>query len=139
MGHTARKTIVCVIGTRPEAIKMAPVIQAFHETPWARCRVLLTGQHREMVDQALTFFGIEPHIDLDVMRLKLPLDRLASHLVKTLSSTLASERPDMVLAQGDTTTVVATAIASFRQNLPVWACGSRTSHTTSFRSISRGS
>jgi UDP-N-acetylglucosamine 2-epimerase (non-hydrolysing) len=112
------RKIVCVIGTRPEAIKMAPVIRALEETPWARCRVLLTGQHREMVDQALKFFGIEPHIDLDVMRLKLPLDRLAMHLVKTISATLASERPDMVLAQGDTTTVVAAAIASFRQNLP---------------------
>jgi UDP-N-acetylglucosamine 2-epimerase (non-hydrolysing) len=112
------RKIACVIGTRPEAIKMAPVIQAFHETPWARCRVLLTGQHREMVDQALTFFGIEPHIDLDVMRLNLPLDRLASHLVNTLSCTLASEQPDMVLAQGDTSTVVATAIASFHQNRP---------------------
>jgi UDP-N-acetylglucosamine 2-epimerase (non-hydrolysing) len=112
------RKIVCVIGTRPEAIKMAPVIQAFQEAPWARCRVLLTGQHREMVDQALTFFGIEPHIDLDVMRLKLPLDRLTSHLVKKLSATLAAERPDMVLAQGDTTTVVATAFASFHQNLP---------------------
>jgi UDP-N-acetylglucosamine 2-epimerase (non-hydrolysing) len=118
MGHMTQKTIVCVVGTRPEAIKMAPVIQAFHQTAWARCRVLLTGQHREMVDQALTFFGIEPHIDLDVMRLKLPVDRLASHLVKTLTSSLASERPDMVLAQGDTTTVVAAAIASFHQNLP---------------------
>jgi UDP-N-acetylglucosamine 2-epimerase (non-hydrolysing) len=118
MEHVARKTIVCVVGTRPEAIKMAPVIQALHEAPWARCRVLLTGQHREMLDQALTFFGIEPHVDLDVMRLKLPLDRLAAYLVKTLSSTLASEQPDMVLAQGDTTTVVATAIAAFLQNLP---------------------
>ena len=118
MGQMARKTIVCVVGTRPEAIKMAPVIKALHETPWARCRVLLTGQHRAMVDQSLTFFGIKPHIDLDVMRLKLPLDRLASHLVNELASTLASEQPDMVLAQGDTTTVVATAIAAFHRNLP---------------------
>ena len=113
----AQKKIVCVIGTRPEAIKMAPVIRALEETPSARCRILLTGQHREMVDQALTFFGIEPHIDLDVMPLQLPFEQLASHLVTTLSSALASERPDMVLAQGDTTTVVATAIASFRQKL----------------------
>lgn len=97
---------------------MAPVIQALHETPWARCRVLLTGQHREMVDQALAFFGIEPDVDFDVMRLKLPLDRMASHLVKALSSTIASEQPDMVLAQGDTTTVVAAAIAAFLQNVP---------------------
>ena len=118
MGLTSPKTIVCAIGTRPEAIKMAPVIQAFQETPRARCRVLLTGQHRELVDEALTFFGVEPHIDLDVMRLKLPIDRLASHLVRALSSTLASERPDMVPAQGDTTSVVATAIASIHRNLP---------------------
>ncbi len=113
-----RKTIVCAIGTRPEAIKMAPVIEAFRRTTWARCRVVVTGQHRELVDDALTFFGIEPNIDLDVMRLKLPLDRLASYLVKALSRTLATERPDMVLAQGDTTTVVATALASFQQNIP---------------------
>jgi UDP-N-acetylglucosamine 2-epimerase (non-hydrolysing) len=112
------RNILCVIGTRPEAIKMAPLIQVLEEAPWALCRVLITGQHREMVDQSLAFFGIEPHIDLDVMRLKLPFDRLASHLVKTLSATLSSERPDMVLAQGDTATVVAAAIASFRQNLP---------------------
>jgi UDP-N-acetylglucosamine 2-epimerase (non-hydrolysing) len=118
MGHTMRKTIVCAIGTRPEAIKMAPVIHAFRETPWARCRVLLTGQHRELVDDVLSFFAIEPDLDLDVMRLNLPIDRLASQLVKFISSTLATERPDMVLAQGDTTTVVATAIAAFQRNLP---------------------
>jgi UDP-N-acetylglucosamine 2-epimerase (non-hydrolysing) len=118
MGLTSPKTVVCAIGTRPEAIKMAPVIQALQETSWARCRVLLTGQHRALVDEALTFFEIEPHIDLDVMRLELPLDRLASHFVRALSSTLASERPDLVLAQGDTTTVVATALASFHRNLP---------------------
>jgi UDP-N-acetylglucosamine 2-epimerase (non-hydrolysing) len=118
MGQTVRKTIVCVIGTRPEAIKMAPVIKAFRRSAWARCRVVLTGQHRELVDDALTFFGIEPNIDLDVMRSMLPLDHLASRLVQALSRTLASERADMVLAQGDTTTVVASAMASFQQKIP---------------------
>jgi UDP-N-acetylglucosamine 2-epimerase (non-hydrolysing) len=114
----ALKTVVCVIGTRPEAIKMAPVIKAFQEESRARCRVVLTGQHRELVDEALTFFGIAPHIDLDVMRLNLPLGRLASHLADELASTFDSERPDMVLAQGDTTTVVASAVAAFHRNLP---------------------
>src|SRR5580693_4935892 len=102
MGLVPQKTIVCVIGTRPEAIKMAPVIKALEARHWARCRVLLTGQHREMVDELLPFFGIEPHIDLDVMRLNLPLDRLAGHLLGDIAKALGQERPAMVLAQGDT-------------------------------------
>ena len=111
------KTIVCVIGTRPEAIKMAPVIRALSAMPRVRCRVLLTGQHRELVDELLPFFRIEPHIDLDAMRLNLSLDRLAAHLVGAISEALGQERPDMVLAQGDTTSVVATALACTRKNI----------------------
>ncbi len=117
MGLAPQKTIVCVIGTRPEAIKMAPVIKALEARPWARCRVLLTGQHRELVDELLPFFEIEPHIDLDVMRLNLPLNRLAAHLVGAIAEVLGEERPDMVLAQGDTTTVVATALACSRRDV----------------------
>jgi UDP-N-acetylglucosamine 2-epimerase (non-hydrolysing) len=113
-----QKTIVCVIGTRPEAIKMAPVIKALETRRWARCRVLLTGQHRELVDELLPFFGIEPHIDLDVMRLNLPLDRLAGHLLGDIAKALGQQRPEMVLAQGDTTTVVATALACQRCRVP---------------------
>lgn len=119
MRRSPRKTIVCVIGTRPEAIKMAPVIKALGETTWARCRVLLTGQHRELVDELLPFLGVEPHIDLDVMRLGLPLSRLAAHLIGGISETLEAEGPDMVLAQGDTTTVVATALACWRRGVPL--------------------
>jgi UDP-N-acetylglucosamine 2-epimerase (non-hydrolysing) len=111
MGLARRKTIVCVIGTRPEAIKMAPVIKALEARPWARCRVLLTGQHRELVDEVLPFFGIQPHIDLDVMRLQLPPARLSEYLLGAISEALVDERPDLVLAQGDTTSVVATALA----------------------------
>ena len=116
-GLAPQKTIVCVIGTRPEAIKMAPVIKALGSAPWARCRLLLTGQHRELVDELLPFFGVVPHIDLDVMRLGLPLDRLAAHLVGAIAEVLGHERPDMVLAQGDTTTVVATALACQRRDV----------------------
>jgi UDP-N-acetylglucosamine 2-epimerase (non-hydrolysing) len=118
MGFRAQKTIICTIGTRPEAIKMAPVIKAFHRAPWARCRVLLTGQHRELVDELLPFFDIEPHIDLDVMRFKLSGPELARRLVRDLQEVIAYERPHMVLAQGDTTTVLATALACFVRAIP---------------------
>jgi UDP-N-acetylglucosamine 2-epimerase (non-hydrolysing) len=119
MRHLPQKTIVCVIGTRPEAIKMAPVINALEATSWARCRVLLTGQHRELVDELLPFFGIEPHVDLDVMRKKLPLERLAAYLVDSIAKVLVDDRPHMVLAQGDTTTVAATALACWQHGIPL--------------------
>jgi len=118
MGFGPKRTIVCTIGTRPEAIKMAPLIQRLQAMPWVRCRVLLTGQHRELVDHVLEFFGIEPDINLDVMRLHLPLDRLARHLIEAVSHVLERQRPDMVLAQGDTTSVLATAMACFHHKLP---------------------
>src|SRR5262249_3394873 len=63
----ATRTILCTVGTRPEAIKMAPVIRALRAAPWARCRVLLTAQHRDLVDPMLAFFAIDPDLDLDIM------------------------------------------------------------------------
>lgn len=113
-----RRRIVCVIGTRPEAIKMAPVVKALQEAPWADCRVLLTGQHRELVDAMLDFFEIEPDDDLAVMRPGQTLPDLTARLLTALSAALQRERPDMVLAQGDTTTVLAAALASFYQRAP---------------------
>ena len=112
------KSIVCTIGTRPEAIKMAPLVLALRRAPWARCRVVLTGQHRDLVDRVLVDNGIDHDLDLDVMKLKLSLDHLANHLAGELSSVFSDDRPDMVLAQGDTTSVVATAIACSRVNVP---------------------
>ncbi|MFI5460944.1 MAG: non-hydrolyzing UDP-N-acetylglucosamine 2-epimerase [Isosphaerales bacterium] len=112
------KTILCTIGTRPEAIKMAPVIKAFQAAPWARCRVLFTAQHRELVDQMLTFFAIDPDLDLDLMRPNQTLVELTSRLLLTVHDAIAREQPDMVLAQGDTTTVFATALASFYHKVP---------------------
>jgi UDP-N-acetylglucosamine 2-epimerase (non-hydrolysing) len=110
--------VLCTIGTRPEAIKMAPVIKAFQEVKWARCRVLLTGQHRDLVDPILEFFGIAPDIDLDIMRPGQSLADLTSRLLTAVHDVLASEQPEIVLAQGDTTTVLATALASFYQKVP---------------------
>src|SRR5262245_27874230 len=111
-------TILCTIGTRPEAIKMAPVIRAFRSAPWAWCRVLLTAQHRELVDPMLAFFGIEPDIDLDIMRANQSLVDLTSRMLPAVHDAIAGERPDIVLAQGDTTTVFVTALASFYQRIP---------------------
>ncbi len=113
MRARSRKTVLCVIGTRPEAIKMAPVIQAIRERPWARCRVLHSGQHRELADSVLAFFGIEPDLDLNMMQPGQSPPELVRRLLGAMQGALAVERPDLVLAQGDTSTVLATALACF--------------------------
>jgi UDP-N-acetylglucosamine 2-epimerase (non-hydrolysing) len=117
-GPRGRKTVVCVIGTRPEAIKMAPVVRALRAAPWARCRVVLTGQHRELADAMLAFFGITADVDLDAMRPGQTLPDLTARLLTGLDDALADEAPDLVLAQGDTTTVLAAALASFYRRVP---------------------
>lgn len=114
-----KKKILVVVGTRPEAIKMAPVIKELQRAEWAQVRVLATAQHREMLDQTLHVFGIVPDIDLDIMRPEQGLPELTSRLLLTLDQVLASEAPDVVLAQGDTTTVMTVALASFYRKIPV--------------------
>src|ERR1700737_3835087 len=91
---TSRAKILCVVGTRPEAIKMAPVIKAFQASPWAQCRVLATAQHRELLDQMLAFFDLPPDIDLDIMRAGQSLVSLTSHLLLGLDAVLATESAD---------------------------------------------
>lgn len=113
-----RKKILTVVGTRPEAIKMAPVILALKNEPWADVRVLATAQHRHMLDQVLNFFGIEPDIDLDIMRPNQALTTLTARLLLDLDDVLLAERPDAVLAQGDTTTVMTVALASYYHRIP---------------------
>ncbi len=107
------KKILCVVGTRPEAIKMAPVILALKKESWANVRVLATAQHRQMLDQVLSFFDIEPDIDLDIMRPNQALTTLTARLLLELDEVLLAEKPDVVLVQGDTTTVMAVALACF--------------------------
>jgi UDP-N-acetylglucosamine 2-epimerase (non-hydrolysing) len=107
------KKVICVVGTRPEAIKMAPVILALQQQPWAQVRVLATAQHRQMLDQVLSFFGITPDIDLNIMRPNQSLTSLTARLLLELDEVLLSEKPDIVLAQGDTTTVMTVALACF--------------------------
>lgn len=110
--------LVCIVGTRPEAIKMAPIILALRLEPWARVRVVATAQHREMLDEALALFGIVPDVDLDIMRSGQQLADLTGRLVPAIDTVLADEIPAAVLAQGDTTTVLAAALAAFYRRIP---------------------
>lgn len=113
------KKIICVVGTRPEAIKMAPVILALKNEPWVNVKVLATAQHRHMLDQVNEFFEIEPDIDLNIMRPNQALTTLTARLLLELDDVLLSEKPDAVLVQGDTTTVMTVALACFYHRIPV--------------------
>lgn len=113
-----RIRVLSVIGTRPEAIKMAPVVKALAKEPWADSRVLATAQHRHLLDQVLDVFKIVPDRDLNVMRPNQDLAGLTARLLVELDRTLRLEAPDVVLAQGDTTTVMTVALACFYLNIP---------------------
>lgn len=113
-----QKRILCVVGTRPEAIKMAPVILALRREPWASVRVLATAQHRHMLDQVLSLFDILPDVDLDVMQPNQTLPALSARLMIELDRCFAEESPDVVLSQGDTTTVMVAALAAYYRRIP---------------------
>lgn len=113
-----RKKVLCVVGTRPEAIKMAPVINMFKHQTWANVQVLATAQHRQMLDQVLDLFGIVPDIDLNVMKPNQTLSEITAKMITNLDQCFAVEKPDAVLAQGDTTTVMVTALAAFYRKIP---------------------
>jgi len=110
--------VLCVVGTRPEAIKMAPVIERLKESRRLECRVLVTAQHRHLLDAALGLFGIEADIDLDVMRPNQTLNALLGRLLEGMDHALVREKPAAMLAQGDTTSVLAAALASFHRRVP---------------------
>lgn len=106
--------VLSVFGTRPEAIKMAPVVLALRETSGAiESRVCVTAQHREMLDDVLRLFAIEPDHDLDVMRPDQSPSAVAAEILRRLEPVLADERPDWVLVQGDTTTAAVASLAAF--------------------------
>jgi UDP-N-acetylglucosamine 2-epimerase (non-hydrolysing) len=110
--------IICVVGTRPEAIKMAPVILALKQQPWVEVRVLATAQHRQMLDQVLNFFDIQPDIDLNIMRPNQSLTALTARLLLELDKVFLAEKPDVLLGQGDTTTVMTVALACYYHRIP---------------------
>lgn len=112
------KTAV-IFGTRPEAIKLAPVIRELKRVGGIETRVCVTAQHREMLDQVLRVFDIVPDADLDLMRPNQSLTSLTIGAIRGLDEYLAQEKPDLVLVQGDTTTVFAASLAAFYHRIPV--------------------
>jgi len=112
--------VLVVFGTRPEAIKMAPVIAGLRsQGPRIRTRVAVTAQHREMLDQVLSLYGIVPDHDLDIMRPHQTLTQITTRALDRLGRLLDEQSPDLVLVQGDTTTTFAAALAAFYRRIPV--------------------
>ncbi|WP_305790960.1 non-hydrolyzing UDP-N-acetylglucosamine 2-epimerase [Dietzia sp. WMMA184] len=115
----SKKRIMIVYGTRPEAIKVAPVIATLENHPALDPLPVVTGQHREMLDQVNTVFGISPVSDLDVLKQEQTLNGLAARLFAELEPVYRDLTPDAVVVQGDTTTVLAAALAAFYERIPV--------------------
>ena len=114
------KKILLVFGTRPEAIKMAPLVHSLRKRPGTfKVSVCVTGQHREMLDQILKLFEIKPDFDLNIMRHGQDLSSLTAIMLKELKKVLETSKPDIVLVHGDTTTALSAALASFYYGIKV--------------------
>ncbi|HWP95332.1 MAG TPA: UDP-N-acetylglucosamine 2-epimerase (non-hydrolyzing) [Syntrophomonadaceae bacterium] len=111
--------VMVVFGTRPEAIKMAPVVKELQQVADIQTVVAVTAQHREMLDQVLDLFQIKPDYDLDLMRTKQDLYAITTGVLSGLKDILEKEKPNLVLVHGDTTTTMAAALATFYQQIPV--------------------
>ncbi len=105
--------VMIIFGTRPEAIKLAPIIKRFEECPDVECKICVTAQHREMLDQVLKLFKIKPHYDLDIMAEDQSIFEVTIRGLKMLEEVLRKEKPDIVLVQGDTTTTFAGSLAAY--------------------------
>ncbi|MBQ8124292.1 MAG: UDP-N-acetylglucosamine 2-epimerase (non-hydrolyzing) [Kiritimatiellae bacterium] len=114
-----KRKIAVIFGTRPEAIKLCPVVLTLKADPAFDCKVCVTGQHREMLQQVLDVFGVTPDKDLALMRPNQTLGGLTSRAIAAIDDYLAEEKPDVVMVQGDTTTVLAGALAAFYHHIPV--------------------
>ncbi len=113
------KKVLTVFGTRPEAIKMAPLVHALARQANIDSRVCVTAQHRQMLDQVLSLFDITPHYDLDLMRQGQSLGDLTSGILQSLGAVYDEWQPDAVLVHGDTTTTLAASLAAFYRYIPV--------------------
>lgn len=111
--------IMPIFGTRPEAIKMAPIVAELQESPLFDCVVTVTGQHREMLDQVNELFGIVPDHDLDILQQRQSLSAIMTRTIDGLDRLFTADKPDAVIVQGDTTTSTAGAIAAFYHGIPV--------------------
>lgn len=117
MSRTAK--VMVVLGTRPEAIKLAPVIRALQGTEDLKPVVVVTGQHREIMDEVLSLFGIQPDHDLALLRSRQTLTHVTTRALAGVEEIIEVERPDTVVVQGDTTTTFAASLAAFYQKVPV--------------------
>ena len=113
------KKIAVIFGTRPEAIKLCPVVLALKGSSDFDCRVCVTGQHREMLQQVLDVFGVVPDVDFKLMQPNQTLAGLTARAMTALDDYLTRERPDIVMVQGDTTTALCGALAAFYHHIPV--------------------
>lgn len=117
--NLVKPKVLFTFGTRPEAIKMAPVISAFLKDDSFTTKIVLTAQHREMLDQVLSIFNIKGDYDYNIMTEKQSLEFITTSVLEKFSTTLKEECPNLVFVHGDTTTTFASALSSFYQNIPV--------------------
>ncbi len=116
---TNNKLVYIILGTRPEAIKLAPVIQIFQDFPGFETQVILTGQHREMVEQVMQLFNLTADRDLEIMQRQQSLTDITCRSLRGLEELFQENKPDLILVQGDTTTAFAATLAAFYQKIPV--------------------
>ena len=113
------KKVSFIFGTRPEAIKLCPLILAMRKCPYLQPHICVTGQHRQMLDQVLEVFGVVPDVDLSLMRANQMLATLTSRAIRAIDSYIAEYQPDLVLVQGDNTSLFCAALAAFYHRIPV--------------------
>ncbi|MGL5633684.1 MAG: non-hydrolyzing UDP-N-acetylglucosamine 2-epimerase [Sarcina sp.] len=111
--------ILTIFGTRPEAIKMAPLVKELERRPEIDSKVCVTAQHREMLDQVLELFEIKPEFDLDIMKTRQSLTGITNRILEGLEELFTNEKPDMILVHGDTTTTFSSGLAAFYQQIRV--------------------
>ncbi len=116
---TNQKRVYIILGTRPEAIKLAPVIQVFQRSDSFDTQIILTGQHREMVEQVMQLFNLKADRDLEIMQPQQSLSDITCRSLRGLETLFQANKPDLVLVQGDTTTAFAATLAAFYQKIPV--------------------
>ena len=116
---TNQKRVCIILGTRPEAIKLAPVIQVFQNYSGFETQVVLTGQHREMVEQVMQLFNLKADVDLEIMQSKQSLSDITCRSLRGLEELFNTNKPDLVIVQGDTSTAFAAGLAAFYQKIPL--------------------
>ena len=114
----ACKKLMVVVGTRPEAIKLAPVVAAIEASDWAECELVLTGQHKELIDPLISQFGLKVQHNLQAMRHDQALAPVTARILQGLDQLIVQSRPDVVIGQGDTVSVLAASMAAFFRQVP---------------------